>query len=775
MVRSALAVCILSGVSSDPAWWVGEPGELAPDWWKPVRQEGAASPLDPPCDQRDILVKDGKAFGATNNIMLTFVHMLALSVAHTPPLAVVVPDEWLKTFDAAFDWHAATRTWACVFARDPNPRRDHVKVTASEAFFMRSTQLADGHGGGPARRWSATPADGNFQRGVLRQLYWRPKPRLKELTMRFIAREVGSPRYDAVHLRAGHCGRWVHLQLQRVAAADMRGGTLTTDDVCQMTDAYIDASLALQRRVGPGSPHVVLAHDRANQTRADEIRRRYNASVFRGELAIHVDMQLMLRAERFVGSTASTVSFNVNSARDDLFASNLAPFYKCAVGDPCDVRFSINPENGRTFYRRRLTRAVYANGTDFRRQYFSRPVRRPGAVNEAVELLTQQEAARLAAAPARPRVYDDGPAIDGALPTCRVTHERMAAEGTFRRRASKEAPYNTTCFFFRPRYHDAPACGGPTEAWPDWGWDYTLESAVRGRCKMPDATPTRAARAFFEARPTGVKTEDRTLTVVMLGLSFMGQPYASLACLHQDLVVNGTSYHAKLTEDAPYGRMSLAAIRKDGGACLGVDRDKIRDAFPEATHPPSFPLPRQNAYRCSYDHSMIEFHEPGEPRVRVCYRYTFNMAKNLRPGSSLPCDLAWADIDIVLHAFPGEHFRELFLKRTGAPPHLSTILISVVNIWEGHLHAQLQDAYRREGLAAPERTDMQARPNACDRRDVHFRMPGFPDLEVQAWFSLIATGLRDVVYDSTKGGAVAGCWHQPPRQKSAPWRRCQDA
>ena len=146
----------------------------------------------------------------------------------------------------------------------------------------------------------------------------------------------------------------------------------------------------------------------------------------------------------------------------------------------------------------------------------------------------------------------------------------MAAEGTFRRRASKKAPYDTSCFFFRPRYHDAPACGGPTEAWPDWGWDYTLESAMQGRCKMPDTTPTRAARAFFEARPTGVKTEDRTLTVVMLGLSFLGQPYASLACLHQDLVVNGTSYYAKLTEDAPYGRMSLAAIRKGGGACLGI-------------------------------------------------------------------------------------------------------------------------------------------------------------------------------------------------------------
>jgi len=102
------------------------------------------------------------------------------------------------------------------------------------------------------------------------------------------------------------------------------------------------------------------------------------------------------------------------------------------------------------------------------------------------------------------------------------------------------------------------------------------------------------------------------------------------------------------------------------------------------------------------------------------------MAKNVRPGSSLPCDLAWEEVDVVLHVFPGEQFRELFLKRTGAPPNLSTILVSTLNIWEGHIHAQLQDAYRREGLAAPERTDMQARPNACDRRDVHFRKQFHP-------------------------------------------------
>ena len=347
--RALVFVCIIAGSSCAMASWVGEPDELPPDWWRPVRQQDA--PLAPPCDQRDLLVRGGKGFGKTNNIMLTFVHMLAISVAHTPPLAVVAPKEWLDTFDAVLDWRTATRSWACVFARDPNPSSSHIVVTSGDAFFMRSAELTQK--GVPSRRWTATPADANFHRGILRQLYWRPKQRLKELTIRFIESELGGARFDAMQLRAGHCGQWVKLPLQRVAAKDMRSGRLTTDDVCLLSDEYIDASLALQRRAGPDSRRLVLAHDRANQTRADEIVRKYNASVVKGELAIHVDMQLMMRAERFVGSSGSTVSFNVNSARDDVFASNLAPFYKCAIGDPCDVSLSINPENGRTFYRTR--------------------------------------------------------------------------------------------------------------------------------------------------------------------------------------------------------------------------------------------------------------------------------------------------------------------------------------------------------------------------------------------------------------------------------------
>ena len=122
---------------------------------------------------------------------------------------------------------------------------------------------------------------------------------------------------------------------------------------------------------------------------------------------------------------------------------------------------------------------------------------------------------------------------------------------------------------------------------------------------------------------------------------------------------------------------------------------------------------------------MIEFHEPGEPRVRVCYRYTFNMAKNLRPGSSCPATLR-GHIDIVLHAFPGEHFRELFLRRTGAPPHLSTILVSVVNVWEGHLTRNWRATTRRRSG----RTCRRGRTRATAGTSTSACR--LPDLEVQA-------------------------------------------
>ena len=50
--RALVFVCIIAGSSCAMASWVGEPDELPPDWWRPVRQQDA--PLAPPCDQLDL-------------------------------------------------------------------------------------------------------------------------------------------------------------------------------------------------------------------------------------------------------------------------------------------------------------------------------------------------------------------------------------------------------------------------------------------------------------------------------------------------------------------------------------------------------------------------------------------------------------------------------------------------------------------------------------------------------------------------------------------------
>ena len=77
--------------------------------------------------------------------------------------------------------------------------------------------------------------------------------------------------------------------------------------------------------------------------------------------------------------------------------------------------------------------------------------------------------------------------------------------------------------------------------------------------------------------------------------------------------------------------------------------------------------------------------------------------------------------------------------------------VNVAGIYQGLFERKLFDAYEREGFPRPVHKDLQARPQACNSSDVHFRYPGFADLSVNAWFSLIATGLRDA-------GKFVGCW-----------------
>ena len=382
------------------------------------------------------------------------------------------------------------------------------------------------------------------------------------------------------------------------------------------------------------------------------------------------------------------------------------------------------------------------NSAKLRATYFSRPTTAgQAAVDETVAFLVAQEAGVRAGATVVPLPGD----VRGG--TCNVTYARIKAESTFRRAPTDARPYAEGCFALKARYHDAPACAAARLARrpPVWAWRFALESSRMGHCKMPDASPPRAAASFMRRRGDNASAiRNGTLTVVLLGLSFVGQPHSSLACLHENKVVDGVVYTARRTNISQPAAVSLEEIRREGGICGGGDRDHVASYYPAATHPPGFQTPRQNVYDCNLgSHSLVEYAEPGFPRVRVCYQYQFNMKHTLQPGARLPCGLDWQAIDVVLHLFPNRHFREQYLVKTGAPATLRAVVVNVFDVYQALLALRLRAAYAREGFEPPETDDLRPSPQTCDQNDVHYAMPGFADHAVTAWFSMIETGLGE--------------------------------
>ena len=376
------------------------------------------------------------------------------------------------------------------------------------------------------------------------------------------------------------------------------------------------------------------------------------------------------------------------------------------------------------------------------------------AVDEAVAWLAAQEAL------APPRANATAPAFSardlpgaGGGRVCAVTHGRVAAEGTFERTGGAP-PYDWSCWCLKARYHTAPACLGAAAVDRPVRWRWTLRSALAGACAMPDPHPSAVARSFLEhGAPSPASRRRRTMTVVMLGLSFMGQPFASLGCLYEASVVGGFVKHAVRDAGGAAADASVGAIRAGGGQCDGYDRDYLPTYFAEDVHPRPLdpPAPRSNFYRCDPNHALYEYGPPPGsrgPRARVCFQYLFNL-KKLPRDSKPPCDLDWAEVDVVLHMFPNRALVDLYLPRAGNPAS-RPILVSVNEIYQTALERQLRDAYAAAGFDPPSHADLLARPRSCASPDVHYALPGFTDHAVRAWFALISTGLAGV----PRGGLV---------------------
>jgi hypothetical protein len=115
------------------------PDPLPPDWWLPIldADDRGRAPFPPCADRQYIAPNEKKTFGRTNNLIIEFVHLLALVELSRPRRAVVIPK---KMASMPFDLAGATSSWTCAFEQPPRNVSATI-VEASEAYFVQPANL----------------------------------------------------------------------------------------------------------------------------------------------------------------------------------------------------------------------------------------------------------------------------------------------------------------------------------------------------------------------------------------------------------------------------------------------------------------------------------------------------------------------------------------------------------------------------------------------------------------------------------------------------------
>jgi hypothetical protein len=416
-------------------------------------------------------------------------------------------------------------------------------------------------------------------------------------------------------------------------------------------------------------------------------------------------------------------------------------------------------------------------------------------------------------------------------PICQVSFDSVADDTYFAFLGDVEPPYDyNTCSVLYPRYHVAPVCEERERAAgivQMYQWEWTLLAAKRGHCQMPETSPIQAAQSFLRNKLKAGKPHrpiepdshfphdkpGRVVNILWLGLSFMGEPFFSLLCKYHDssMLVDGTIDYTK--GGGPLKEIPLKPRLDTGAKCS----NPCADCFKPELHPPPsshlissvkfakspqsktsssstsyFAPPEENLicnprfivfqspptrasgengkHHPKQDHPQQESSDEEEPiTVRICYQYTFNLAKNQqRLYSKLPCEFTWKDVDVIFTIHSLEEFNAFYYKGTGGDVnslrHVHVVHIS--GIYEGLMMKGMTSTYAHHGLPPLDVTNMRGKPNDCEKSDVHLRLPGIPDfaaevsrsahtsvpvayspssctpLALQAWLSLMSTGLN---------------------------------
>lgn len=301
----------------------------------------------------------------------------------------------------------------------------------------------------------------------------------------------------------------------------------------------------------------------------------------------------------------------------------------------------------------------------------------------------------------------------GADKRCEVDPVALKTRGSFVYNSSLQAAYDYKCWLYKARYHIAPACEHTPRLW-QFQWE------LKG-CPQRDLLAQVSPLTFLpEKRTTRL---DRPFTVIFYGHSFMRQLFESAACQYAHLVSGGSF-------DGMEPPRTLDQIRAGGGTCPGYCNKDLQEKFPPGTHNGEHYVPKQNFDCCHDSGACILYSDPNDPSrtVRFCYQYQFS--------SSFPAIRQMKSVDdadvVVSTARPKAVLRALS-KAYGWGRLPRVIMLGPI---QAIANSQLISAMKQKATGPFDPNFVQAQPQSCSKRDIHFAMPGVPDFSLQFIFLL---------------------------------------
>lgn len=327
------------------------------------------------------------------------------------------------------------------------------------------------------------------------------------------------------------------------------------------------------------------------------------------------------------------------------------------------------------------------------------------------------------------------------LPACNVTLPLAEAEGTFVYTPG-QTRYDWRCWFLTPGYHVAPDC--PRANYRPGDWRFALQAAVDGTCRMPPSEPAAAAEAWLALHGSDRgRSPDKPLTVLMLGLSFMGQEFEALACMHKNAITGGSVACSVPKRDTAIRVPVMDIIRNNRTVLKEKTVKSEHDYWLPTIHSGKRYRPRgpDGTTHCEPGNALLEFGS----RMRVCWRYLFNLKKTLAQWkerspkdrkepmkrSAFCGGLDVKDVDVILSLIPADEIKSKWFQMVGLDASRGEALPRVIYVGDTFrfLQPQLRQAYccqpelRRAKLAEPSPKDFKGQATSCTKSDVHMAQP----------------------------------------------------